>query len=181
MSGYARVSANNNIVKNNFAESFQQVVANVGQAPIITNISSKGIYKVQLTWITPVSIQSLPKSGFAPVISFMSASAPPATLKTIPNRNGEGGAGTTIGAGGTQYRVPGSIQRLVPVKSFDMTIYDIHGKVLWNKVNQPVQGGKGFEQVVFPNGYTGDITILIHNIKSPKVPTDSVEFSGKVV
>ena len=62
-----------------------------------------------------------------------------------------------------------------------MTIYDIHGKVLWNKVNQPVQGGKGFEQVVFPNGYTGDITILIHNIKSPKVPTDSVEFSGKVV
>jgi len=33
-------------------------------------------------------------------------------------------------------------------------------------------------------GYTGDITILIHNIKAPawlqKIPNDSVEFRGKV-
>lgn len=65
-----------------------------------------------------------------------------------------------------------------------MTIYGKHGKVLWNKVNQPVTGGVGLEKVVFPKGYSGDITILIHNIKSPawlqKIRTDSVEFSGKV-
>jgi hypothetical protein len=65
-----------------------------------------------------------------------------------------------------------------------MTIYDNHGKVLWNKVDQTVTGGKGLEQVVFPNGYNGDITILIHNIKfgldnGKKVP-DTVEFSAKV-
>ncbi|MGC1931896.1 MAG: hypothetical protein WA667_23240 [Candidatus Nitrosopolaris sp.] len=177
-------SVNNNIVKNNngnnFAASFQQVVvSNVGQPPIITNISSKGIYKVQLSWNTPISIQSLPKSGFAPAISFMNASAPPATLKTIPNRAAASG-GTTMGSG-TQYNVPGSIQPLVSVNSFDMTIYDNHGKLLWNKVDQPVTGGKGFEQVVFPNGFAGDITILIHNIKSSlQKVTDSVEFSAKV-
>ena len=132
---------------------------------------------MQLSWITPVSIQSLPKSGFAPVILFMNAKAPPATSKTIPNRATK--SEQTIGVG-TQYNVPGSIKRFVTVNSFDMTIYDNHRKVLWSKVNQPVSGGRGFEQVVFPNGYTGDITILIHNIKS-KGPTDSVEFSGKVV
>ncbi len=83
---------------------------------------------------------------------------------------------------GTQYTVPGSIERIVPVNSFDMTIYDNHGKVLWNKANQTVSAGLGLEQVVFPKGYTGNITILIHNIKSPlqKVPTDSVQFAAKV-
>jgi hypothetical protein len=60
----------------------------------------------------------------------------------------------------------------------------ITGKVLWNKVNQPVTGGKGLEQVVFPNGYTGNITILIHNIKpglnNPRKVSDTAEFSAKV-
>jgi hypothetical protein len=55
---------------------------------------------------------------------------------------------------------------------------------LWNKVNQPVTGGKGLEQVVFPNGYTGKIIILIHNIKpgldNPHKVSDTVEFSAKV-
>jgi hypothetical protein len=35
---------------------------------------------------------------------------------------------TTVGSGN---HVPGSIQRLASVSSFDMTIYDNHGKVLW--------------------------------------------------
>jgi hypothetical protein len=48
-----------------------------------------------------------------------------------------------------------------------MTIYDNHGKILWNKVNQPVTGGKNsqLEQVVLPNGYAGNITILIHKMR----------------
>ena len=171
-------SANNNIVKNNyFPSSFQQVV---GEAPLITNISSKGIYKVQLGWSTPISLQSLPKSGFSTYISFMSATAPPATSKTIPNRATK--SEQTIGVG-TQYNVPGSIKRIVPIKSFDMTIYDSHGNVLWNKVNQRPSAGLILEQVVFPKGTSGNITISIHNIKSTlhNVPTDSVDFAAKVV
>jgi hypothetical protein len=131
---------------------------------------------------SPISIQSLSKNGFSPSITFLNASAPPATSNTIPNRTAQSG-GTTVG-GGTEYNVPGSIQRLASVSSFDMIIYDNHGKVLWSKVNQPVTGGKGLEQVVFPNGYTGKITILIDNIKpglnNPHKVSDTVEFSAKV-
>jgi hypothetical protein len=173
-------SANNNIVKNsNFASSFQPVVAS---SPLITNTSSKGIYKVQLGWSSPISLQSLPNSGFSPYIRFMSATAPPATSKTIPNTGGGGGVTGTLGGSGTQYNVPGSIKRIVPIKSFDMTIYDSHGKVLWNKVNQRPSAGLKLEQVVFPKGYSGNITISIHNIESThhNVPTDSVDFAAKV-
>lgn len=143
------------------------------QPPILTNISSKGIYKVQLRWITPLSVQvpMIPKSEFGVQILFMNGTGKPATLKTIPQKVANAGS-TTMGIG-TQYTVPGSIERLVPVSSFDMTIYGTHGKVLWNKTNQPVTAGRGFQQVVLPRGYTGDITILIHNIKSNNVMTGS--------
>jgi hypothetical protein len=100
--------------------------------PSVTNISNKGIYKVQLGLSTGVSLQSLPKSGFSPYIRFMSATAQPATSKTIPNNANGGGLGMTVGGSGTQYNVPGSILRIVRVKSFDMTIYDSHGKAIWN-------------------------------------------------
>src|SRR5262249_35815556 len=103
-------SENNNIVKSNyFTSSFEQVAA---APPLITNISSKRIYKVQLGSTTPVSLQSLPNSGFSTYITFMSATAQPATAKTVPNQMAQSGS-TTVGGSGTQYRVPGSIQPLV--------------------------------------------------------------------
>jgi hypothetical protein len=179
-------NTNNNIVKdNNFASSFRQVAF----TPLITNISSKGIYEVQLGLTTGISLQSLPKYGFSTYIRFMSATAAPATSHTIPNRAAQSG-GTTIGGSGTQYNVPRSILRLVSIKSFDMTIYDSHGKVLWNKVNQSPAAGVIGERVVFPKGTSGDITISIHNIESPlhnnrlHLPTgttDLVDFAAKVV
>jgi hypothetical protein len=158
--------------------SFHQFVA---AQPLITNISNKGIYEVQLGLSTGISLQSLPNSGFSPYIRFMSATAPPATSHTIPNRAAQSG-GTTIGGSGTQYNVPGSILRIVPIKSFDMTIYDSHGKVLWNAANQIPSAGLKLVHVVFPKGTSGAITISIHDIKSPhsNVPTDSVDFAAKV-
>jgi hypothetical protein len=173
-------STNHNIVKNNnLISSFQQVAASL--SPIITNFSSKGIYKVQLGWNSPLSFQSLPKAGFSMYIRFMNATLPLGTAKTIPNRMATSGS-TTMYTSGTQYRVPGSIQRIVPIKSFDMTIYGKHEKVLWNRVNQVPQAGLKFEHVVLPQAYNGNITsISIHNIKSPVqgVPTDSVDFVQK--
>jgi hypothetical protein len=169
---------NNNFIKNNnFASSFQQVAAT---PPLITNISSKGIYKVELGFMTGVSIQSLPKHGFHTYIRFMNATAPPATSETIPNKAAQSG-GTTMGVG-TQYNVPGSIKRIVAIKSFDMTVYDSHGNVLWNKVNLRPSAGLTLEEVVFPTGTSGDITISIHNIESAlhNAPTDSVDFAAKV-
>jgi hypothetical protein len=160
--------------------SFQQFVA---ARPLITNISNKGIYHVQLGLSPGISLQSLPKYGFSPYVRFMSATAPPATSKTIPNYASGGGLSMTVGGGGTQYNVPGSILRIVPIKSFDMTIIDSHGKVIWNEVNQKPSAGLKLVHVAFPKGTSGNITISVHNIKSPhpNIPTDSVDFSAKVV
>ena len=151
--------------------------------PLITNISNKGIYKVQLGLSTGVSLQSLPQSGFSPYIRFMSATAQPATSKTIPNHASGGGLAMTVGGSGTQFNVPGSILRIVPIKSFDMTIYDSHGKAIWNTAHQIPSAGLKLVHVVFPKGTSGHITILIHNIKSPRpnVPPDSVDFAAKVL
>ena len=150
--------------------------------PLITNISNKGIYKVQLGLSTGISLQSLPNSGFSPYIRFMSAIAPPATSKTIPNLASKGGP-VTVGGSGTQYNVPCSILRIVPIKSFDMTNYDSHGNVLWNIANLKPSAGLKLVDVVFPKGTSGHITISIHDIKStrPNVPKDSVDFAAKVV
>jgi hypothetical protein len=94
---------------------------------------------------------------------------------------------------GTQ---PGIIQRLVPIDSFDMTIYSNNGKVLLNKTNQAVTSGRAIETISFTNSsYSGDITILIDNIKAsntmaggnpmtplstpaPKGTPDSVKFTA---
>src|SRR5215469_12599343 len=151
--------------------------------PLITNISNKGIYHVQLGLSPGLLLQSLPKYGFSPYIRFMSATAPPATSKTIPSHASGGGLGMTVGGGATQYNVPGSILRIVPIKSFDMTNIDSHGKVIWNIANQKPSAGLKLVHVVFPKGTSGPITISIHDIKSlhHNVPTDSVDFAAKVV
>jgi hypothetical protein len=69
---------------------------------------------------------------------------------------------------------PNIIQRLVPVDSFDMTIYSNNGKILWNKTNQAVTAGRATETVSFNGNYTGPVTILINNIKSSNVMTGSI-------
>jgi len=83
------------VENNKFASSFQQVAA---ASPLITNISTKGIYKVELGFNKGISPYSLPKHGFYTYITFMSATAPPATPNTIPNKAAQSG-GTTMGAG----------------------------------------------------------------------------------
>ena len=155
------------------------------QPPILTNISSKGIYKVQLRWRTPLSIQFplLPKSGFQMEIDFFNASSPASAIR------GE----SSLGMPTIQ---PNIRQGLVPVDSFDMTIYSNNGKVLWNKTSQAVSAGRAAETIPFNGSYTGPITILINNIKSSNVMTgnnvrslstpllkgitDSVKFTAKV-
>ena len=101
-------------------------------------------------------------------IDFLNASAPPPTTKTVPQKESSIRGESSLGMPGSQ---PSIIQRLLPVDSFDMTIYSNNGKVLWNKTNQPVTSGRGTETVSFNGSYTGPVTILINNIKSSNVMT----------
>lgn len=69
---------------------------------------------------------------------------------------------------------PNIIQRLVPVDSFDMTIYSNNGIVLCNKTNQAVTAGRSTETISLNGNYTGPVTILINNIESSNVMTGSI-------
>jgi len=137
--------------------------------PILTKVSDNGIYKIQLRWSNPLGIQSpniLPKNGFDMEVLFLNATAPEPTNQTIPQKETNVKGETSLQNDATRFSEPSSIQRLVPVDSFDITIYSQDGKVLWNKSNQPVTAGRAAERITFENGYTGGITILINNIKA---------------
>lgn len=54
---------------------------------------------------------------------------------------------------------------MVPIQSYDMTVYSDDGRELWKKENQAVQGGRAYERVTLEEPYTGNITISIQNIK----------------
>jgi hypothetical protein len=131
--------------------------------PVIEKLSDKGTYKVQLRWGQPPSL--LPESGFDMELVFLNASAPPASPQTFPTtETNETGGPTTMGA--TGYTDPTLIERMVPIRSYDIAVYSDDGRELWKKENQPVQGGRAYERVTLEKPYTGNITVSIYNIRS---------------
>lgn len=156
--------------------------------PIISKISKNGTYLVQLKWSNPTAAQSpnIPANrGFDMEVLFLNSSAPIPNAKTVPQRETKNVSGeTSLNASG--FTQPGILQRLMPVDSYDISIYDNKGHVLWNKTNEMPRAGSGFERVTFSNPYKGDITIQINNIKSGAAAAargshvDSVKFETKI-
>jgi hypothetical protein len=130
--------------------------------PVLEKLTDKGSYKVQLRWGQPPSL--LPENGFDMEIVFLNASSPPASPQTFPaTETNETGAATRMGA--TGYTDPSLIERMVPIQSYDISIYSDDGRELWKKSNQAVQGGRAYERVTLEKPYTGNITVSIFNIK----------------
>jgi hypothetical protein len=130
--------------------------------PVLEKLTDNGTYKVQLRWGQPPSV--LAENGFDMEIVFLNASSPPASPQTFPaTETNETGAATTMGA--TGYTDPSLIERMVPIQSYDMSIYSDDGRELWKKSNQAVQGGRAYERVTLEKPYTGNITVSIFNIK----------------
>jgi hypothetical protein len=158
----------------------QQPMVSQGNATagaLLEKISDKGNYRVQVMWNE--SSLFLSKKGFDMEIDFLNASAPLPTTNTVPQKESNLKGESSLGS--SRPSVPASIQPTVPVDSYDITIYSNQGKVLWKKLNQPVSGGRGLERIAFVNGYIGDITIQITNIKSGSIPPNSVTFTARVV
>ena len=158
----------------------QQPIVSQGNATagaLLEKVSDKGNYRVQVMWNE--SSLFLSKKGFDMEIDFLNASAPLPTTNTVPQKESNLKGESSLGA--SRPSVPASIQPTVPVDSYDITIYSNQGKVLWKKLNQPVTGGRGLERIAFVNGYIGDITIQITNIKSGSIPPNSVTFTARVV
>jgi hypothetical protein len=106
----------------------------------------------------------LPEDGFDMEVIFLNASAPRATSQTFPTtETNQSESASTIGS--TGYTDPSLIERMVPIKSYDIAIYSDDGRELWKKENQDVQGGRAYERVTLEEPYTGNITISIQNIE----------------
>ncbi|HEY7572125.1 MAG TPA: hypothetical protein VH796_12230 [Nitrososphaeraceae archaeon] len=156
--------------------------------PMMSKISKNGTYLVQLKWSNPTAAQSpnIPANrGFDMEVLFLNSSAPIPNAKTVPQKETKNVSGeTTLNASG--FTQPGILQRLMPVDSYDISIYDSKGHVLWNKTHEMPRAGSGFERVTFSNPYKGEITIQINNIKSGAAAAargasvDSVKFETKI-
>jgi hypothetical protein len=129
--------------------------------PVLEKISDNGTYRVQIRWGQPPSL--LPENGFDMEIVFLNASAPPSTPQTFPTTETNESDASRMGS--TGYTDPSLIERMVPIQSYDMTVYSDDGRELWKKENQAVQGGRAYERVTLEKPYTGNITISIQNIK----------------
>jgi hypothetical protein len=132
------------------------------EIPVLEKLTDNGTYKVQLRWGQPPSL--LAENGFDMEIVFLNASSPAASPQTFPaTETNETGAATTMGA--TGYTDPSLIERMVPIQSYDISVYSDDGRELWKKANQAVQGGRAYERVTLEKPYTGNISISIYNIK----------------
>jgi hypothetical protein len=167
--------------------------------PVLQKLSDMGNYIVQIRWGQDPTL--LAASGFDMELVFLNASEPEATSQTFPQKETNLTGQSTLGS--SFFTDPSIVQRMVPIESYDMTIYSDSGKELWKKADQPVHAGRAYERVTFQNPYTGGITIQINNIKSGgsmggtiggalsgsnenkttdgRSSTDSVKFTARVV
>lgn len=167
--------------------------------PILEQLSDKGNYLIQVRWGQDPSL--LAASGFDMEIVFLNASGSEATPESFPIKETNVTGDSFVGSGG--YTDPSIVQRMVPIESYDITVYSDNGEQLWKKANQPVQAGRAYERITFEKPYTGGITILISNIKAAgnmggtiggplsgpnetnpsedKAETDSINFTATVV
>ncbi|MGH9987502.1 MAG: hypothetical protein ACRD8W_26455, partial [Nitrososphaeraceae archaeon] len=75
---------------------------------------------------------------------------------------------------------------IVPIDSFDITIYDDEGKEMWSKTDQTLTAGRAPMRVMLDPNYSGGITITVNDIKSPltsgsnEKADESVRFTATV-
>ena len=150
--------------------------------PLIEKISQKGIYKVQLRW---PQVPLNPQDAFQIQLFFLNATAPTASLpRAETNFTGSGSE--------SAFTVPDIVASLLPIESYDITIYSQDGAILWQKLNEPGYGGRPGQRIVLENQYTGPVTIEVTNIRpgwniddgssaSAEDMIDSVKFEASIV
>ena len=146
--------------------SEEKALTNIGlSTPVIQKISDKGIYNVTIK-----TGQSALPSGLNFEIVFLNASSPnlsaaPPGAETNTSLDKEMAVGLTV---------PSVIERVIPVKSFDIRITSPDGEELFNKTNEIPRGGRILENVNL-NNYTGNITISLDNILPDSAINDIIQ------
>jgi len=122
--------------------------------PILQKLSDNKVYAVTLK-----SGQATPLYGLNFEIVFLNATS---TNLNSPPPNAESNVTTdrqdTVGM-----TVPSVVEQVIPVKSFDIQIFNNNGNKLFDKTGEIPHGGRTLEKVDLKN-YTGPVTIDINNI-----------------
>ena len=129
-------------------------------APVLQQVSEKGIYLVELKW--PLVVADA-EDALQVEIVFNNASAPLPTSNTIPQRESN-----VTGSGDVEraLTIPGAIGgEPMPVESYDMAIYTPDGRKLWEQLDQPGQGGRATQRIELDSNYTGPVSIDISDIR----------------
>jgi len=169
-------------------------------SPVLQKVSEKGTYLVAMK-----SGQSSLSTGLNIEIVFLNKTSP---YLNAPPPNSESNLSSTEYTKNSDLVIPSVIERTLPVKSYDITIYSSDGKELWKKTNQIPQGGRAPQTIMLKDYNIGDITISIKNIipdpaladillkqngnnsnallvlnqsASKQSPSDSVEFKTKIM
>ena len=121
--------------------------------------SEKGNLLIQLK----SSLTSDP-SNFPLEIVFLNSTLPKQTPQTVPNLESND-SGETLSSTGLS--VPSTLERVVPIQSFDIIIYDANGTEVWKKTAQVGTEGRANLNVDFGD-YNGKLTIVIDKILQSK-------------
>lgn len=130
--------------------------------PIVQKLSDKGTYLVAIK-----SGQSSISSGLNIEIVFLNKTSP---YLSAPPANAESNLSSTEYNKSSGMVIPSVIERVLPVKSYDITINSGDGQEIWKKTNQIPQGGRGPQSIALDKYDIGNITISISNI----VPDPSI-------
>jgi hypothetical protein len=153
-------------------------------APVLTNSSQNGIYSVELKW--PEAISDA-EGALQVEIVFNNASAPPPTSDTIPEREPNASGAGDVERAVTVPAILGG--QPMPIESYDMAIYTPDGRKLWEKLDQPGQGGRATQRIELNSNYTGPVKIAISDIRQSGITgtsttgggnADSVTFNANV-
>jgi hypothetical protein len=93
-------------------------------------------------------------------IVFLNSTLPKQTPQTVPNLESNN-TGDTFSSTGLS--VPSTLERVVPIQSYDIIIYDSNGNELWKKTSQSATEGRATLNVEFGD-YNGNLTIMIDKI-----------------
>ena len=121
--------------------------------------SEKGNLLIQLK----SSLTSDP-SNFPLEIVFLNSTLPKQTPQTVPNLESNN-SGETLSSTGLS--VPSTLERVVPIQSYDIIIYDANGNELWKKTAQSATEGRANLNVEFGD-YNGKLSIVIDKILPTK-------------
>ena len=103
-------------------------------------------------------------SNFPLEIVFLNSTLPKQTPQTVPNLESNN-TGDTFSSTGLS--VPSTLERVVPIQSYDIIIYDANGNELWKKTSQSATEGRATLNVEFGD-YNGKLTIVVDKILPSK-------------